>query len=396
MGDHLYKPKRNSKLLVFVLLFVGIGHVVLMLGADSVLRSIQTSLIGRKVIRVEIFGENRGKTAASESANDSLKQKTPIPTAPKSPVKPAVPKLESDLPLGTKPTVETEPLGSGERKGAATEGVPSESIQATEATRMTNSIDPIDVGKKNPSLMDTVNGEIASEKSVVTADSALPKIELPKVGVLKAPQNYVFVVFQGDAADATSVGKINFDLEVNNLAYQSRFAIRFNWVTRLIAEDREWISQGLVGDVGLKPQKIIEQRGKRPPKTIALDYEKSLGKIAESSFPIQLGLQDRTSIIWQFSLLAKSNPDKYARGAEFDFPLLVSSKMIASKWRSKLETIQVGGRNVEAIHFVRTDQRDDDVRFEFWLGAEFDMSPVKLTISDGKGRKFDVVREKVS
>jgi hypothetical protein len=70
--------------------------------------------------------------------------------------------------------------------------------------------------------------------------------------------------------------------------------------------------------------------------------------------------------------------------------------MIASKWRSKLETIQVGGRNVEAIHFVRTDQRDDDVRFEFWLGAEFDMSPVKLTISDGKGRKFDVVREKVS
>ncbi len=394
MNDYSYKPSRNSKLLSLILILIGVAHVLLMAGADSVLTSIQGNLMGRKVITVEIFGEGRGKAVVP--ATEIKKLPSVEPTRSKDSAKPqrALPAKASPAKVET--ATESGSLVPTDLKTPSNEVVGSESSQVLEADRPSITVDKVELSKQAIVSGESVAPDTGNKQAAVQEASDSLKIDLPRVGALKSPQNYIFEVFQGEASEAKSVGRIKFDLEVNNASYQSRFAIRFNWVTRLIAEDREWVSQGRVDDFGLKPQKIIEQRGKRSPKTIVLDHDASVGKVADTMFPIQTGLQDRTSIIWQFGLLARSNPEKYARGVEFDFPLLVSSKMVASKWRSKLETINIGGRNIEAIHFVRTDMRDDDVRFEFWLSSELDMSPVKLTISDGKGRKFDVVREKLS
>jgi Protein of unknown function (DUF3108) len=394
MNDYSYKPSRNFKLLGLILALIGVAHILLMVGADSVLTSIQGSLAGRKVITVEIFGEDRFK--ASLPPAEIVKPPSVDRNSPKNADKvqqappPKLPAAKVD------PTTESGSLVPTELKTPNSEAASSNSNQVLEADRPTITVDTVELTKQTTVSNEGIASDASKKQALAQEPSSSPKIDLPRVGALTAPQNYIFEVFQGEASEAKSVGRINFDLEVNNAIYQSRFAIRFNWVTRLIAEDREWSSQGRVDDFGLKPQKVIEQRGKRSPKTIVLDHETSVGRVAETVFPIQAGLQDRTSIIWQFSLLARSNPEKYARGIEFDFPLLVSSKMVVSKWRSKLETINVGGRTMDAIHFVRTDLRDEDVRFEFWLSSELEMSPVKLTISDGKGRKFDVVREKLS
>jgi Protein of unknown function (DUF3108) len=393
MNDYSYKPSRNLKLLGLIFALIGVAHILLMVGADSVLTSIQGNLAGRKVITVEIFGEDRFKASLPPA---KLKPPSADSDSPKNAEKvqrPQAPKLPA---AKVAPTTESGSLVPIELKTPGNEVASSSGNQVLEADRPSISVETVELNKQTIITNESVASDNSNKQAVVQVPPDSPKIDLPRVGALKAPQNYTFEVFQGEASEAKAVGRINFDLEVNNTSYQSKFAIRFNWVTRLIAEDREWISQGRVDDFGLKPQKVIEQRGKRSPKTIVLDHETSVGKVADTMFPIQMGLQDRTSIIWQFSLLARSNPEKYSRGIEFDFPLLVSSKMVTSKWRSKLETINIAGRNYEAIHFVRTDQRDDDVRFEFWLSSELEMSPVKLTISDGKGRKFDVVREKLS
>jgi Protein of unknown function (DUF3108) len=394
MNDYSYKPSRNTSLLGLVLILVGFAHVALMVGADSVLKSIQSSLLGRKVITVEIFSENRGKT--NPPATKPVKPNIAPTKTPKNSDKPQRPVQRNTPAPDIKPIIESNSARESELKPAANDATSTSNGQVPETDLAAITVAENDFKKQVTVPSENTPTDTVSNQSVAPSASDIPKIDLPKVGVLKSPQNYVFEVFQGEASEAKSVGRINFDLEITNLTYQSKFAIRFNWVTRLIADDRIWTSQGRVDDTGLNPQKVIEQRGKRSPKVIVLDHETSVGKLAESVFPIQRGLQDRTSIIWQFSLLARSNAEKYARGTEFEFPLLVSSKMVASKWRSKLETIDVGGRKLEAIHFVRTDQRDNDVRFEFWLSSELDMSPVKLTISDGKGRKFDVVREKLS
>jgi Protein of unknown function (DUF3108) len=399
MNDYSYKPSRSSRLIGLILVLVGIAHVLLMVGADSVLSSIQGSLLGRKVITVEIFGEDKIK-ANAPNTNEAKPKALPanIPAVPNKPQQ-SLPRIEPTLPA--KPPQESSAAGTVETLASTNEASSvnsnqTNSSQTTESAVITLPVQVAEVKKPEAAPADGTSSETANNPLATQVIPDLVKMDLPKVGQLRTPQNYVFEVFQGEASDAKTVGRIHFDLEVNNFVYQSRFALRFNWITRLIAEDREWVSQGQVDDTGLKPQKVTELRGKRTPKVMVLDNEKAVGKVADAAFQIQRGLQDRTSIIWQFSLLAKSNPERYARGTEFDFPLLVSSKMVASKWRSKLETISVGGRNMDAIHFVRTDQRDDDVRFEFWLSSELDMSPVKLTISDGKGRKFDVVREKLS
>jgi Protein of unknown function (DUF3108) len=394
MNDYSYKPSRNSKLVSLILILIGVAHLLLMAGADSVLTSIQGNLMGRKVITVEIFGEERGK--ANTPAPELKKLPSMEPNRSKDSAKSQRALLPKAPPAKVDPTSESGSLAPSDLKTPSNEVVPSNNSQVLEADRPSISVDKVELSKQANVSNESIASDTGNKQAAVQEAPDSLKIELPRVGALKAPQNYTFEVFQGEASEAKSVGRIKFDLEVNNSIYQSRFAIRFSWVTRLIAEDREWISQGRVDDFGLKPQKVIEQRGKRSPKTIVLDHQTAVGNVADITFPIQAGLQDRTSIIWQFSLLARSNPEKYARGIEFDFPLLVSSKMVASKWRSKLETINIAGRNIEAIHFVRTDMRDDDVRFEFWLSSELEMSPVKLTISDGKGRKFDVVREKLS
>lgn len=393
MNDFSYRPYRNTKLVASVLALVAVAHLLLMAGADSVLSTIQGNLLGRKVITVEIFGDD--KIRASAPPAELVKQKAVPASIPKNTEIPKQLLPRNTPPPTPKSAPENNSPASTDGKVPNNEATPASS-QAPETERPIITVESVELKKQATAPAETVASDAVINQSIGEVVPELMASELPKVGVLKAPQNYVFDVFQGEASDAKSVGRITFDLEVNELVYKSRFAVRFNWVARLIAEDRAWISQGRIDNNGLQPQRVVEQRGKREPKVITLDHEKALGKFSENQFPIQRGLQDRTSIIWQFGLLARSNPDKYARGTEFDFPLLVSSKMVASKWRSKQETIAVAGRSVEAIHFVRVDQRDDDVRFEFWLSSEFDMAPVKLTISDGKGRKFDVVREKLS
>ncbi len=400
MNVFSYKPRQNGKWIALAIAIVAAAHVVLLIGADKVLTSIQANLIGRRVITVELFKPKPEKPVEDAKTDARLPGPTtkekPSPEKPSSTKKP--PSEQNNKDAANTDPAKSEPI---EAKPQSSLGEPVNVASGDEVITSTerNAISPASAeenAKDASAKAESKDKVVDASLSTTELPGANASVPLPKVPPPKVSQNYVFEAFQGDAVEGKSVGKVLFELQASDNSYKSRFVIQFNWVTRLLADDREWVSQGRLSDEGLFPAKVVEQRGKRPAKTIEIDQEKRNGRIADQSFSIQYGVQDRTSIIWQFGLLARGNPEKYMRGTEFDFPLLVSSKSIVSKWRTKLETIQVGERNLDAIHFIRLDQRDDDLRFEFWLSPKHDMSPVKLTISDGKGRKFDVVRTNVS
>jgi Protein of unknown function (DUF3108) len=203
----------------------------------------------------------------------------------------------------------------------------------------------------------------------------------------------LFTIVQGDSGDGSTLGSVALDFVKSQNIYSSRFAIRFNWATRLLVDDREWLSTGTITERGLQPIRFTEKRGKRPERVVEVDVNSQKLRFADSSIAYMAGLQDRVSVVWQLGSLARvftSDPSKLME-RDIDLPLIVSSKIVQSRWRAAFETISLNETEFETVHFVRTDARDDDLRFEFWLAVREQMSPIKIRLSDSKGRKFELL-----
>ena len=123
---------------------------------------------------------------------------------------------------------------------------------------------------------------------------------------------------------------------------------------------------------------MTERRGDRPERVTDLD--------------LTAGVQDRVSLIWHFGLLARTFPEKFVSGYEFDQPLRVSSRIAMSRWRVTQENISVQGVMTATLAFTRIDTRDDDFRFDCWLDTNERMLPVRLRIT-GKGYVLDMIKD---
>ena len=146
----------------------------------------------------------------------------------------------------------------------------------------------------------------------------------------------------------------------------------------LAGGDRSWGSRGRLTDEGLRPAQMTERRGDRPERVTDLD--------------LTAGVQDRVSLIWHFGLLARTFPEKFVSGYEFDQPLRVSSRIAMSRWRVTQENISVQGVMTATLAFTRIDTRDDDFRFDCWLDTNERMLPVRLRIT-GKGYVLDMIKD---
>jgi Protein of unknown function (DUF3108) len=205
-----------------------------------------------------------------------------------------------------------------------------------------------------------------------------------------------FSVYQGDAAAGAVLGKTTLRLQakpgVAN-SYQSDFIVNFNWVTRMLADDRTWSSSGQITPVGLVPEQLTETRGKRPPKQTQLNWTALQATSGETQFALIAGAQDRVSAIWQLGSMARSDPDQFVSEAQVQLPLVVSNKLTMSRWRVQHENIMLFDKPTEVLHLTRVDTRDDDLRFEFWLDKQASMQPVKIRLSDPRGRVFELLKE---
>jgi hypothetical protein len=234
---------------------------------------------------------------------------------------------------------------------------------------------------------------------VVTAAARLAK--LPPLIAPAMPVEAIFLVYQGDSTSGSILGKTILRLRprngaknsADNAGYESEFVVNFNWLTRMLADDRTWRSSGAVTAAGLVPEQIIEIRGKRPPRQTDLDWPQLKATSGDVSFALVAGAQDRVSAIWQLGSMARSYPEQFTQNAQVELPLVASSKLTVSRWQVRQELLAAQGSSVRTLHLTRTDTRDDDLRFEFWLDSQNAMQPVKIRLTDARGRVFELIKE---
>ena len=215
-------------------------------------------------------------------------------------------------------------------------------------------------------------------KTPIKAPIKSPVYERPLLP-LNLPSVIKFVAYQGEIEKGAVFGASTYKISATAEGYQASLDIRLNWLVRTLAGgDRAWGSRGGLGDDGLRPAQITEKRGDRPERVTDLD--------------LSAGVQDRVSLIWHFGLLARTFPEKFVSGYEFDQPLRVASRVTNSRWRVTQETLVVQGVSTATLAFTRTDTRDDDFRFDCWLDINERMLPVRLRIT-GKGYVLDMIKD---
>ncbi len=229
----------------------------------------------------------------------------------------------------------------------------------------------------------------------VNSNAEVPPIKLVAPVI---PFEATYLVFQGEADAGATIGKTILRLQkregVPN-GYQTELIVLFNWVTRMLADDRVWRSTGTITDAGFVPELITDIRGKRSPKQTVLDWAnlQATGSTnSDNPFTLVVGAQDRISVIWQLGVMARTTPEQFVDQAQVQVPLVVSNKLTTSRWAVQHETITLAGKAIATLRLVRTDTRDDDLRFEFWLDKETSMQPVKLRLSDRGGRIFELLK----
>ncbi len=345
----------------------------------------------------------------------SVPRPTQEPAAVPKPTPPAVEKQAISKPAA-KPA--ERPKSSSEPGSTQPEASPPTEAKETAGStpdsqadsRSDSTGDVINPGSGRPVAVKSAEAQASDSPNVAAADSdsqaandaqQLGRFDRPVVPELSLPARLAYSIYQGDASAGGQIGLVKLEVTGAASNYQSRFAVEFNWATRLLADNRLWQSEGRLTPYGLEPVRVMDQRGRREPRVYQIDWNQRKATIGSTVIDLPQGLQDRVSSIWQLGLLARhhleQNPAQTANQAvlKFSMPMMASSRVVRSEWAGRFETILIRGQSVRCLHLVRTDTREDDWRLEFWLDPDHQFHPARMLLSDTKGRRFELVREAI-
>ena len=157
-------------------------------------------------------------------------------------------------------------------------------------------------------------------------------------------------------------------------------------------------SEGVVDASGLAPEKFTEKRFRKDPYTVTFDRAERLISFTEgkSTYPIKGGEQDRASVPWQLSAMARGAPAKFVAGSEWR--MFVAGRRDAEAWVFKVAKTEKLGTpmgQVEAVHLVKTPAGDaKEQQIDIWLAPAHEWYPVKVRFSDHDGD--DVVEQTIA
>lgn len=157
-------------------------------------------------------------------------------------------------------------------------------------------------------------------------------------------------------------------------------------------------SEGLVDDQGLAPEKFTEKRFRKDPYTVTFDREARAIRFTEGKqgHPIKGGEQDRASVPWQLSAMARGMPGKFVPGSEWR--MVVAGRRDAEAWLfkvAKTEKLRTPMGQVDAVHLVKAPSGGEkEQQIDIWLAPAHEWYPVKVRFSDNDGG--DVVEQTVS
>ncbi|WP_028101507.1 DUF3108 domain-containing protein [Pseudoduganella violaceinigra] len=159
-------------------------------------------------------------------------------------------------------------------------------------------------------------------------------------------------------------------------------------------------SEGTLDDYGLAPGLYYEKRIRKDPTTTRFDREAHRIEFEDgkNSHAIRGGEQDRSSITWQLTVLARAAPDKFTPGSEWTF--YVAGRRDGAPWTFRVvgqETMESGGLgDLKVLHFVRKPVAGNDQDVDIWLAPGLDWYPARILFKEENGDSFEQVLEKVN
>jgi len=202
-----------------------------------------------------------------------------------------------------------------------------------------------------------------------------------------------FDIYFGEYRSGFRVASLDYTIYHDGRHYTLRSAGRAEGLTALVYSGvLTQSSAGLLSANGLQPEHYTEKRGKRPTRTVDVDY--ATGRVVfgdNAPVPIVAGAQDRLSVLVQLGLMARAMPERFARGAVVPIPEMSTSKTETSTYAVHGEArLETGSGALRALHLERTaPKKADDNRIEVWLGYDLDLLPVRIRVTDPGGRVLD-------
>lgn len=157
-------------------------------------------------------------------------------------------------------------------------------------------------------------------------------------------------------------------------------------------------SEGLIDEYGIAPLTFYEKRFRKDPYTVTFDREAKAIHFTDGklSYPIRGGEQDRASVPWQLSALARGNPAKVVPGAEWK--MFVAGRRDGETWAFKVgktDRLPTAMGEIEAVHLVKAPPAGSkEHRIDIWLAPAHEWYPVRVRFSDHDGD--DVIEQTIA
>jgi len=213
---------------------------------------------------------------------------------------------------------------------------------------------------------------------------------------LPEPGRRAFDVYLGDFSLGQRVAAMDYLFESEGGHYRLRTEGRATGVMAmlyggLLTQD----SRGRVGPGGFLPERYAERRGERPARVVSFDRTTGLAEADDGSTqPLQAGVQDQLSAIWQLALIARMTPAELALGHELHWPIARGRRVHPMRIVSLgEETLQPShGAPLRTLHLTLTSATaPDDGRLDVWLATDDAMQPIRMKMASAQGLVLDQI-----
>jgi hypothetical protein len=156
-----------------------------------------------------------------------------------------------------------------------------------------------------------------------------------------------------------------------------------------------FVSSGRLGRSGLQPQRFDGQRGDRESRRVRGEFDWTAGRLTiehdgrTEHLPLSPGTQDRLSVMYQFMFLAPAGPH------ELSISMTNGRKLDRYRYAIRPGTeIDTPLGRLATVHLVR-QRRQDENATEVWLSPEHRHLPVKMTIVEENGSRYEQVATRI-
>ncbi|NBS38486.1 MAG: DUF3108 domain-containing protein [Betaproteobacteria bacterium] len=202
------------------------------------------------------------------------------------------------------------------------------------------------------------------------------------------------------AEQAATMRAPHEEVEVTDSLYVLRSLARpQGFAAVLFQGDFTQESRGTVSEWGYQPSYYEEHRGQRGKRWAQMDWEQREVRLSDGArLPIAQGVQDRLSIAWQLSALARSQLKRLQSSTGIQIPLILTKNIELNRFFARaIAEDTIDGQRLRLLKVEREPRPGKrDASIEVWLDIDRDMLPVRLRVEDRRGRVVEQVLQKES